>query len=248
MNIINDLLTELGYVAHDTFHASYDEQKEIVITPFVSSQYKSQVYLVVSCLNSQLDDIVKTDYVKSIAQQFRIQPFHAGEMDRNTALLILSSHRTDESINTSAKVKIEDDPYYFKKYVLSFDDLSKRNTEKWIDDNCGEGSLVSSIQDYIGNTARFEAYKSNHQNEDVYSYLVEIVTKIPNFPMRIINQKEIYTVVDYLTEELDKLRSKRKNPIDINAEKIEKLIGLELETMDLESILAYFDGESKDGE
>lgn len=247
MNIIYDLLTELGYAVQKSFDAIYDETKVINVMPFISMEYKSQVYLVVSCLNSQLDEIINTDYVKAIAQKFRIQPFHFGEMDRNTSLLILSQHRADENINKSAKVKIEDDPYYFKKYVLSYDDVAEKNTEVWMRSYMKDGSVVNSIQEYIGNTSKFEAYKSNHQNEAVYSYLIEIVTKIPNFPMRIIDQQGIDTVDFFLKEELDKLRSKKK-PIDINVQQVEKLMEIDLDTMKLEDILMYYNGNSKDGE
>ena len=110
-----------------------------------------------------------------------------------------------------------------------------------------DGSVVNSIQEYIGNTSKFEAYKSNHQNEAVYSYLIEIVTKIPNFPMRIIDQQGIDTVDFFLKEELDKLRSKKK-PIDINVQQVEKLMEIDLDTMKLEDILMYYNGNSKDGE
>ena len=168
-------------------------------------------------------------------------------MDRNTSLLILSEYKTDESINTSAKVKIEDDPYYFKKYVLSYDNIAINNTETWIKTCMKDESIVASIQEYIGNTSRFEAYKLNHQNEPVYSYLVEIVTKIPNFPMKIIDQKGIYPVDYFMQEELDKLRSKKK-PVDINVQRIEKLFEMNIEEMNIEDILTYYNGKSKDGE
>lgn len=247
MNIIYDLLTELGYAAQKSFDVIYDETKAINVTPFISTEYKSQVYLVVSCLNSQLDEIINTDYVKAIAQKYRIQPFHFGEMDRNTSLLILSQHRADENINTSAKVKIEDDPYYFKKYVLSYDNIAENNTEMWIKSHMKDDSVVHLIQEYIGNTSKFEDFKSNHQNETVYSYLIEIVTKIPIFPMRIIDQQKINTVDFFLQEELDKLRSK-KIPININIQKIEKLMRIDLNTMSLEDIWLYYNGDSKDGE
>ena len=61
MNIIYDLLTELGYTTQKSFDVIYDETKAINVTPFISTEYKSQVYLVVSCLNSQLDEIINTD-------------------------------------------------------------------------------------------------------------------------------------------------------------------------------------------
>ena len=246
MNIFYDLLIELGYAAQDTFTVTYGDRNTInVVAPFVSVDYKSQVYLVVTCVNSQLDEIVTTNYIKAIAQKFRVRPFHTGEMDRNTTLLVLSPHKTSENINTSAKVKIEDDPYYFKKYVLSFDELEKVKAENWLNEELEKSkSIVSSIQEYIGSTTRFDAYKRNHKNEEVYAFLVELVTKVPNFPMRIIDQKEIHSVDYYLKEELDKLRKKRQTPIDVDTKMMERLIDMDIKNTELDSLLSCLKEES----
>lgn len=241
MNIIYDVLAELGYWAKSEFYSNYqigDIQKSISIMPFVSEEYESQVYLVVNCANAQLDEVIESDYIKAIAKVFRKQEFHIGEMDRNTSLLILSSHNVDESINTSAKVKIEDDPYYFKKYVLSYSELAKSKSELWLSHNLKKGSLVTAIQEYIGDTNKFDDYKTNHLNEEVYSYFIELVTKIPNFPMRIVEQQRIQSVDTFLQEELTKLRTKKRNPIDIITEDLDNILKLDIKEMELDDILA----------
>ena len=66
------------------------------------------------CENAQLKNIVDGMLIKEMAFQFRKKEYHRAEKDRNTALLIVSKHSTDEDVNFSSKVKIEDDPYYFK--------------------------------------------------------------------------------------------------------------------------------------
>lgn len=248
MNVINNLMAELGFNAFDSFTTNYDKSKEITVFPFIADEYKSQVYLVVLCDNNNLDDVVNTNFVQAIAKAFRKQAYHTGEMDRNTSLLILSPHRVDETINTSAKVKIEDDPYYFKKYVLSYDALAKNKADAWLTQNMIDSSLVTTIQEYIGDVSKFKDFKEKPKNEIVYSYLIEVVTKIPLFPMRIVDQKEIHSVDYYLNEELNRLRTKKSKPIDINTDKIERLLEEDSKSLELDELLSVYFDDVKEGE
>ena len=105
-------------------------------------------------------------------------------MDRNTSLLIVSKHLANEEIDTSSKVKIEDDPYYFKKYVFSYDDIGLENANNWVSENIQNKTTVSVIQDYITNTEQFAKYKENNINEPIYTFFIELVTKLHCFPMK----------------------------------------------------------------
>ena len=82
----------------------------------ISAENDSQVFLVIECDDSQLADYVDGKIIKEIAVNFRKNEHHRAEMDRNTTLLLVCKHDID-TIDSSSKVKIEDDPYYFKKYV-----------------------------------------------------------------------------------------------------------------------------------
>ena len=128
MNILYELLNELKYQTKEsfTFDVTLDDNKtSIIVTPFVSVEYPCQTYLVIEAENQALSK-VNNDYLKALALAFRKADFHESDMDKNTTLVITSARPDTESLNSDAKVKIEDDPYYFKKYVFSYTSASER--------------------------------------------------------------------------------------------------------------------------
>lgn len=238
MNILFDVLEDLMYVPKEEFEVAYEsegEVKNVVVTPFISKENASQVFLTLSCKNTFLGDVVNSDLVKKVAFQFRRKDYHKAEMDRNSTLLIFSEHDVDESIDTSAKVKIEDDPYYFKKYVFSFDRISKKHTETWLVQNKKNNSLVLTIQNYITNTSNFSRYKVNNQNEPIYTFLMELITKIPSFPMKTAESQELHSVEQFLDDAIKSLENGKK-PIVIKREALDKLVDIEIADYDTEKI------------
>lgn len=238
MNIVFDVLDELIYVAKEEFEVTYKsegEDKSVVITPFVSKENASQVFLVLSCKNALLGDVVNSDLVKVIAFQFRRKDYHKAEMDRNSTLLILSEHSVDEAIDTSAKVKIEDDPYYFKKYVFSFDGISKKHTEVWLEQNMKSDSLIVTIQNYVADTSNFKRYKVNNQSEPIYTFLIELITKIPSFPMKTAESQELHSVEQYLHDAINALKNEKK-PVVINRRGLDKLVDTDIADYDTDMI------------
>lgn len=238
MNIVFDVLEELMYISQEEFKVFYEsegKEKDVVVTPFVSKENTSQVFLTLSCKNIFLGDVVNCNLVKEVAFQFRRKDYHKAEMDRNSTLLILSEYDVNEGINTSAKVKIEDDPYYFKKHVFSFDELSKKQTEEWVEQNKGNNSLIVTIQDYIANTSNFAQYKVNSKNEPIYTFLIELITKIPSFPMKVTESQNLRSVEQYLDDEIESLKTGKKSNI-IKRSALDKLIDTDISGYDVEKI------------
>ena len=128
MNILFELLNELKYQAKESFTydiPSVENKSSVVVFPFVSVEYPCQTYLVIEIDNKALSK-VDNEYLKTLALAFRKTQFHESDMDKNSTLVIASIRPDTEPINSEAKVKIEDDPYYFKKYVFSYTSASER--------------------------------------------------------------------------------------------------------------------------
>lgn len=247
MNILYDVLNELDYCTKDTFLFSCslnDTNNQYEVFPFVSSHYSSQVYLVVKITNYELAHVLGSDFLISLAKHFRKQSFHRSEMDKNTTLLLECICAENEAINHSSKVQIEDDPYYFKKYVFSYSALEeKRAIEYLLDKRKSAGdrfSLVNEIQAYLLNTEAFSSYKDNHSNQPTYSYFAELATKIPIFPLQVSTATEIKSVNSFLNEELRKMSS-----ININA--LNQLLDLHLDFKEetVDTILAHWNTIAK---
>lgn len=240
MNIVFEVFKELNYVSEGEFVVEYkinaSNIMQVTINTFISKENDSQVFLIVNCDNGVLKYIVEGSLVKEIALQFRKKEFHRAEMDRNTSLLIISKHDADEGVDTSSKVKIEDDPYYFKKYVFSYDEVGLENATAWINEKKGKGTLVALIQGYITDTERFARYKENCTNEPIYTYFIELVTKIHCFPMQIVETKDINSTNYFLNQEIDKVRTRSKNPVNIDKIKIIEFVEKEIDYSDIESV------------
>lgn len=233
MNIILDVFKELHFILKDEFVIGYaineNNNMEVTVNVLLSSENDSQVFLLVDCENTLLKNLVDGQLIKEMALRFRKKEYHRAEMDRNTSLLIVSKHLANEEIDTSSKVKIEDDPYYFKKYVFSYDDIGLENANNWVSENIQNKTTVSVIQDYITNTEQFAKYKENNIKEPIYTFFIELVTKLHCFPMKTAETRNIKSIDSFLTNQLTSLKSKKKNPIDIDQRAIEEFIDMDID-------------------
>ncbi len=241
MNILFELLNELKYQTKEsfTFDVTLDDNKiPIVVTPFVSVEYPCQTYLVIEAENQALSKI-NNDYLKALALAFRKADFHESDMDKNTTLVITSARPDTEPLNSDAKVKIEDDPYYFKKYVFSYTSASERLATSFLEHKkiecANEFSYVNKVLNYLMNAEEFGKYKDAKDELSTYSYFVELAAKIPAFPLNIRNSEEIKSVGEFLSEQLDGK--------DVNTETLDFLAfsGLDFNEASVESILAKYD-------
>ena len=241
MNILYELLNELKYQTKEsfTFDVTLDDNKtSIIVTPFVSVEYPCQTYLVIEAENQALSK-VNNDYLKALALAFRKADFHESDMDKNTTLVITSARPDTESLNSDAKVKIEDDPYYFKKYVFSYTSASERLATSFLEHKktecANEFSCVNEVLNYLMNAEEFGKYKDAKDELSTYSYFVELATKIPAFPLNIRNSEEIKSVSEFLSEQLDGK--------DVNTEHLDFLAfsDLDFNETSVESILAKYD-------
>lgn len=212
-------------------------EKHYCAMPFASEDYSSQVYLVIQVSNSELSNILGSDFLLALAKAFRKQNFHKSDMDKNTTLLIECACKEGEYVDHLSKVQIEDDPYYFKKYVFSYSTLELKRAEEYIRNQKATSvenfSYVREIQSYLSNADTFSSYKKNHTNQPTYAFFCELVTKVPVFPLRITAVNEIKPVADFLHEELGKMPS-----TDIVA--LNQLLGLvpDFKERSVESVLS----------
>lgn len=221
MKILYEILNELDYSIEETFTFSSlmkGSEKQFDVLPFVSVKHPSQVYLVVQISNPELAYILGSNFLISLAKQFRKQQFHRSEMDKNTTLLLECVCKSSESVDHLAKVQIEDDPYYFKKYVFSYSTLEEKRAEEYLQSrkNVAEDvfSYVKEIQSYLSDADTFSSYKINHTNQPTYTYFSELATKTPIFPLQIATVDEIKSVNSFLAEELKKAPTTSVDALD----------------------------------
>lgn len=247
MKIVYDTLTELKYFAHKSFVFSYslnNNASECTVLPFVSEEFPSQVYLTAYVPNCDLVNLLDSDFLSALSLAFKSQESHRSEMDKNTTLLLFSKRPTSEPLNSLAKVQIEDDPYFFKKYVFSYTELEEKHATDYFASEKSKAcfSYVSTIQNYLTNHKAFSAYKGNHINEPTYSFFIELATKVPILPLHVNTANELPTVESFMDENLTSISASGKST-GVNTTAIDHLLATDVDFKvdDLDRILTLWE-------
>ena len=125
INVIKEIMFDCAYENVVQTEITFEE-KVYNLNIFKHREVESQIFIVLQILESQLvaQDNYK-DLVIEIANYFRENDIYVPDMDKNTSLIYcvkrdIKSNKLDE-----LKVKIEDDPFYFKKYVFAYSLIPK---------------------------------------------------------------------------------------------------------------------------
>lgn len=198
LNTIKSLLSDCNYEYMETIIITSTD-KEHSLSIFMGKLVENQVFLVLSILESDLlEEKIKDELVIDIANAFRNTEIYESDMDKNISLVYCVEKDVNSPHLTKKKVEIEDDPYYFKKYVFSY---SKADVEKF-EQLCKQYGKTETtfIQNYILNTDNFSKFKINYENENVYRMISDLVIKFPMIPISFEEQEEIKTVEGYMKE------------------------------------------------
>ena len=196
INVIKEIMFDCAYENVVQTEITFEE-KVYNLNIFKHREVESQIFIVLQILESQL---VAQDNYKDLVI----------EIAKNTSLIYcvkrdIKSNKLDE-----LKVKIEDDPFYFKKYVFAYseaqsDEFKKlRKQHNW--------TINELIQTYIFDTENFSKFKKNGDNEKIYKLVSELFIKIPIIPINFETNGEIKSVSEYMLDikkcnddELDRL-------------------------------------------
>lgn len=196
INTIKNLLSECNYEFIDTImipisHGEYE------LAIFKGKFVENQVFLVLSILESELlNDEIDEELVIAVANSFRDLEIYESDMDKNISLIYCVKTDVDSVLMTKRKVEIEDDPYYFKKYVFSYSS-SDANRFEQLCNQSGKRPL-DFIQSYILDTDNFSKFKNNYKNESVYKMISDLVIKLPMIPISFKKYGEIQTVTEHM--------------------------------------------------
>lgn len=210
INVIKEIMFDCAYENVVQTEVVYDKMM-YSLNIFQHKKIESHIFIVLQILESQLvaQDNHK-DLVIEIANYFRENDIYVPDMDKNTSLIYCVKRDINSDKLDELKVKIEDDPFYFKKYVFAYseaqsDEFKKlRKQHNW--------TINELIQTYIFDTENFSKFKKNGDNEKIYKLVSELFIKIPIIPINFETNGEIKSVSEYMLDikkcnddELDRL-------------------------------------------
>ena len=122
INVIKEIMFDCAYENVVQAEVIF-EQTAYNLNIFKNRNVESQIFIVLQILESQLVAQKNTqDLVIEIANFFRENDVYVPDMDKNTSLIYCVNKDVNSDKLDKLKVKIEDDPFYFKKYVFAYND------------------------------------------------------------------------------------------------------------------------------
>ena len=210
INVIKEIMFDCAYENVVQTEVVYDKMM-YSLNIFQHKKIESHIFIVLQILESQLvaQDNHK-DLVIEIANYFRENDIYVPDMDKNTSLIYCVKRDINSDKLDELKVKIEDDPFYFKKYVFVYNDAQADEFKKL----CMQYGQTASklLQTYILDSENFNKFKKNGDNEKIYKLVSELFIKIPIIPINFETNGEIKSVSEYMLDikkcnddELDRL-------------------------------------------
>lgn len=126
-------------------------------------------------------------------------------IDKNLSMIILlkSDGESDDKGIQKIISEIEEDPYYFKKNVLTYTEEQEKKLT-FLDLN---KSIVNEIENYVGNKQKFYEFKNNSANtlelnSNLYSLISKIFIKLPFLSVPI-KKERLSNLSDKIREQIN---------------------------------------------
>lgn len=180
MELIKDLFSEKGF---ETYHYGFEfsDQKSF----FAASKLRKEYYIIEFLEDINFDQFSQS-YIEKCDDYFikmKKTEYYKPTMDRNTSLVyFIKVPELNNSNNRTLSQKIEEDPYYFKKYVLFYTKKQYNELTKELEHHKQsklEQSIVNFFNHQVNKPKLFDKYRENPHENSSYNLLIRLFIKIP---------------------------------------------------------------------
>lgn len=203
--VILNILKENGF---NKYIKIEDDNINNLIFAYRENDVKNEFYLVGTIEQNSFIKLEENKVFSFISKKIKESSAYKPEVDKNTSLVLcVLKNKREKSYELVEKkeLQIEENPYFFKKYMLSVDgklveeifgDILKCYSEK--------NQISKYIENEIIDTENFKNYKLNPENEEKYELLSRIVMKIPVMSIKIPDNKSIKPLANMINDEIKK--------------------------------------------
>ena len=143
---------------------------------------RSEYYLVDFIEGDKVKGYLESDAMENIFALFNDQKRERQDVEKNTSLIIcvkVTNIQNEIGIIRNDILKIEEDDYWFKKYVIVYSDNSLPLPTPEI-------NYIQHFSDLLINSDAFREYKTNIYQNESYYLTIEMFLKIPfiNVPIK----------------------------------------------------------------
>lgn len=189
-------------------------------------------------------EYIKTDFLSEhVPSYFRaIKEIESGydeRMDKNLSMLVCVKNDDFKEENLSGVTfEIEEDPYFFKKYVIMYNDNNLTELNKRFSTNEKDSNTI--LNEIVNDTESFLSYKNGESKNESLLYEIgsNLMIKIPFLRL----EKKIETMEDLSKEIAERLMAEGIQEFN------KSLLGLNEnhKKLSIEEIMFVMDGETID--
>jgi len=157
-------------------------------------------FLVVYLETAKLKGYLDSEYFEQVQSFFEEQKKIKADIDKNTSLLIIAKANELEQdflANKNSILEIEEDEFWFKKYVLIYSDASV--------EGFGQGTeVLAELKTCVLNSTRFTAFKDSLFLDAEYFVAMQIFLKFPFLNVPISLNEQLLSIDNILQNNLSK--------------------------------------------
>lgn len=200
--VVLTILKENGFDGFEEL--SIDYIKNIIFT-YRKSNNKIEFFLVVSIDQKSFIGFDENKLFSDISKSLKNSSSYMAEVDKNTSLVLCVAKDIKSTFDMLEKkeLQIEENPYFFKKYVLTYDEkTAKKIFEEILHTYNENSSLTKYIESIVTDPERFRNFKINAVNNEVYMLLSKIIMKVPIMPVKIPDNQSIKPLKNMIQDNL----------------------------------------------
>lgn len=201
--VILSILKENGF---DGYERLINDYLKSVIFTYRKDNIKTEFYIVVSIDQKEFIGLDENKMFADISKSLKESSSYIAEVDKNTSLVICvakDGRLKSEELMGSKELQIEENPYFFKKYVLSYDSRIAEDIFGEMLKNYNDSTDITKyIENFITNPDKFRNFKLNPINNETYMLLSKIVMKVPIIPVKIPDSQSIRSLANMIQDSI----------------------------------------------
>lgn len=244
--VVLTILKEHNFDGYGEIEISKTEK---AIFLFHKTGFKYEFYLIIEMQQKEFIDFDENELFSRINEAVRKSSLYVPEVDKNTSLIICvekDPESKDEGALEGKELAVEENPYFYKKYVLSYDlKVAKDLFENYLSLYNNDSKITEFISDIINDFQKFTDFKLNAINNEDYALLSKIFMKIPIIPVEVPNNHWIKPLSEVVNEAIisEKLRKPEALVKLLNDDKIKE----NLLDENITSIIECWEGSNLNG-
>lgn len=162
---------------------------------------KTNYFLVISLSNEkELSNVLKVQGRLANYMKYKI---NEKDLERNISLIICFKNEDDsKKIDMSRVLEVEEDPYYFKKYILEYSEEELKQLIKNYFTTQPNNRVEDILLNIISDNPIYENYRRNKKSGRAYSLVSKIYMKVPFLKLKINQESSLISLQKNIDEAL----------------------------------------------